>query len=131
MSTLKTLGLAIAITFAASSFACAQQNNPATNQQGNPAANQPGNPAANPQGNPAASQQGNPAANTHANNAGGTHQAKQKTGGAANSQKMAHNQNGHEANRHGRRRLYSYFRMGSCRTVHHPVSGRLVTVCHR
>lgn len=123
MSTLKTLGLAIAIAFAASSFAYAQQNNPATNQQGNPAANQQGNPAANQQG-----QQGNPAGNM---NAGGTHQAKQKTGGAANSQKLAHNENGNKANHHGRRRLYSYFRMGSCRTVHHPVSGRLVTVCHR
>jgi hypothetical protein len=119
MSTLKTLGLATAIAFAATSFACAQQNNPATNQQGNPAASQQGNPAANQQG-----QQGNPAA-------GGTHQAKQKTGGAANSQKLAHNQNVHGANHHGRRRLYSYFRMGSCRTARHPVSGRLVTVCQR
>jgi hypothetical protein len=114
MSNLKTLGLAIAIAFAASSFASAQQNNPATNPQGSPAANQPGNPAAN----------------APASGAGGTHQTSQKTGGAANSQKLAHNQNGHEGAHH-RRRLYSYFRMGSCRTVHHPVSGRLVTVCHR
>ena len=110
MSTLKTLGLAFAIAFAASSFACAQQNNPATNPQGNPSANQPGNPSAN--------QQNNAAANQHRNH-------------AANSQKMARSQNGHEGNPHRGRRLFSYFRIGSCRTVHHPVSGRLVTVCHR
>ena len=120
MSTLKTLGLAIAIAFAASSFACAQQNNPAGNQQGNPAANQQGNPAASPQG--------NPAANAPSGGAGGAHQTSQKTGGA----KVAHAQSGHGGGRHAKgRKLYSYYRIGSCRTVHHPVSGRLVTVCHR
>jgi hypothetical protein len=121
MSTLKTLGLAIAIAFAASSFACAQQNNPAANPQGNPAANQQGNPAASPQSSPAANAPAGSAG------AGGTHQTSQKTGGA----KVAHEQSGHGGGHHKGRRLYSYFRIGSCHTVHHPVTGRLVTVCHQ
>lgn len=110
MSTLKTLGLAIGIVFAASSFAFAQQGSPATNQQGNPATSQPSNPASN------------------AAASGGTHQTSQNTGSAANAQKLAHNQTGHRGHYRGRR-LYSYYRSGPCHLVYHPVTGRLVRVC--
>ena len=47
MISMKTLGLAIGIAFAASSFALGQQGSPAANQQSNPAANQQGNPTNN------------------------------------------------------------------------------------
>jgi hypothetical protein len=117
MSTLKTLGLAIGIAFAASAFAFAQQGNPAPNQQGGPAANQ--------------NQQGNPAANAPAGGGGGTQQTSQKTGSAANSQKLAHNQNGHAGTHHRGRRLYSYYHVVPCHVVRHPVSGRLMSVCRR
>lgn len=116
MSILKTLGVTIGLAFAASSFAIAQQNNPAPN----------------PQSNPAATQQGNPAGNAPAGSAGGTHQAGQKTGNAASSEKSAHNQHANAGNHHRHRRLFSFYRGGeTCHVVHHPVSGRVVTVCHR
>jgi hypothetical protein len=115
---IKTLSLAIGIAFAASSFGFAQQNNPAANQQGNPAAS-----------NPAASQQGNPASNAAASGGSGTHQTSQKTGSAANSQKVAHNQNGYRGRgHHGGKSLYSYYVRGQhCHMVHRP--GHLVRVC--
>jgi len=82
MITMRVLGLAIGVAFAASSFAFAQNNNPAAN-----------NPAAN-----------NPAANAAASGGSGTHQTSQKTGSAANTQKVLGNQQGyrHVAGRQGR-----------------------------
>lgn len=44
MSTMKTLGLAIGVAVAVSSFAFGQQSNPAPNQQAEPSTNQPANP---------------------------------------------------------------------------------------
>src|SRR5690348_11617087 len=62
MTPTKTLGIAIGIAFATSSFAFAQ---------------------------------GNPAANAAASGGPGTHQSTQKTGSAANTQKVIQNQNGY------------------------------------
>lgn len=124
MSTMKTVGLAIGIALAASSFALAQQG------KGNPT-NKPAAQQTTPTTNPAASgtQQGNPTNNAAASGGGGTHQTSQKTGSAANSQKVAHNQNGYKGKgRH--RRLYSYYRGERCHFIRHPVSRRLVKICH-
>lgn len=79
MITMKTLGLAIGLAFAASTFAMAQQ--------------------------------GNPAANAAASGGSGTHQTAQKTGTAANTQKVIRNQNGYRrmSSRHARSgRLFAY-----------------------
>lgn len=99
MSSLKTLGLAAAIAFAASSFAFAQNN---------------------------------PAGNAAASGGSGTHQTSQKTGSAANDQKVLGNQQGYRgvgrtASRRGRR---LYASTGHCRMIHRPGSGHLVRVCH-
>lgn len=110
MSTTKTLGLAIAIAFAALSFASAQQGNPEANQQGNPAAN------------PAAS------------GGSGTHQSTQKTGTAANTHKVVRNQNGYGGQ--GRfkhymgRAVYSYYSSGKHCQIVHPLHGPRTRVCH-
>jgi hypothetical protein len=100
MSSLKTLGLAIGIAFAASTFAFAQQSNPATNAA--------------------------------ASGGSGTHQTSQKTGSAANDQKVLGNQQGYRgagrtASRRGRG---LYASMGRCRMIHRPGSNHLVRVCH-
>jgi hypothetical protein len=76
MSTMKTLGFAIGIAFAASSFAFAQQGNP------------PANPAANP------------APNAAASGGGGTHQNSLKAGSAASTQKVLRNQQGNRKLNH-------------------------------
>lgn len=115
MSSLKTLGLAIGIAFTASTFAFAQQ--PAPQQ---PAPQQP------------AAQQGNPASNAAASGGSGTHQTSQKTGSAANNQKVLGNQQGYRgagrtASRRGRG---LYASMGHCRMIHRPGSRHLVRVCH-
>lgn len=111
MTRMKTLGLAIGIAFAASSFALAQQSNPPNNpaaQQGNPPnpAAQQANPA-----NPAASgaQQGNPT-----NSAAGSRTI-HRTGTAANRQRVS-NQNMRVAARPAHRRLYAQASAG-CRFV--------------
>jgi hypothetical protein len=114
MSSLKTLGLAIPIAFAASTFAFAQQ--PAPQQ-----------PAQQP-----ATQQGNPASNAAASGGSGTHQTSQKTGSAANNQKVLGNQQGYRgvgrtASRRGRG---IYASAGRCRMIHRPGSNHLVRVCH-
>jgi hypothetical protein len=106
MSSLKTLGIAIGIAFAASTFAFAQQSNP----------------------------QGNPAANAAASGGSGTHQTSQKTGSAANDQKVLGNQQGYRgvgrtASHRGRGRGL-YASMGHCRMIHRPGSRHLVRVCH-
>jgi hypothetical protein len=44
-------------------------------------------------------QQGNPANNAAASGGSGTHQSSQKTGSAANDQKVLHNQNGYRGGR--------------------------------
>jgi hypothetical protein len=97
MITMRALGLAVGVAFAASSFAFAQDSNPAAS---NPAANNPpaNNPAAN---NPAAN---NPPANAAASGGSGTHQTAQKTGSAANTKKVLGNRQGyrHVAGRQGR-----------------------------
>jgi hypothetical protein len=101
MSTMKTLGLAIGLAFAASSFAFAQQGNPA----------------------PAPGDQGNPAANAAASGGGGTHHDSLKTGTAQSSQKVLRNQQGY-------RHVYSYYRGGRCHLLHRPGSRHLVRICH-
>lgn len=89
MSTMKTLGLALGIAFAASSFAFAQQGNPAANEQGNPAAN------------------------AAASGGGGTHQNSLRTGSAGSTQKTLRNQQGYRGGR-----LYGYAPgRGNCRIV--------------
>jgi hypothetical protein len=103
MSTMKTLGLVIGLTFAASSFAFAQQGNPA--------------PA------PAPADQSNPAANAAASGGGGTHHDSLKTGTAQSSQKVLRNQQGY-------RHVYSYYRGGRCHLLHRPGSRHLVRICH-
>ena len=100
MSSLKTLGLAIGIAFAASSFAFAQQSNPANNAA--------------------------------ATGGSGTHQTSQKTGSAANTQKVLGNQRGYRgagrtASRRGRG---IYASMGRCHMIHRPGSRHLAKVCH-
>ena len=103
MITLRALGVAVGVAFAASSFALAQDNNPGAN---NPGANNPGtnnagtsSPGANKPGanNPAAN---NPPANAAAGGSSGTQQTAPKTGAAANT----HNRQGpkHVASRQGR-----------------------------
>jgi hypothetical protein len=101
MSTMKTLGLAIGLAFAASSFAFAQQGNPP----------------------PAPGDQGNPAANAAASGGGGTHHDSLKTGTAQSSQKILRNQQGY-------RHVYSYYRGGRCHLLHRPGSRHLVRICH-
>jgi hypothetical protein len=101
MSTMRTLGLAIGIAFAASTFAFAQQDN-------------------------------NPAANAAASGGSGTHQTSQKTGSAANTQKVMGNQQGYRGvgRTAARRGRGLYASMGHCRLIHHPGTGRLMRVCH-
>jgi len=89
MITMKTLGLAIGIAFAASTFALAQQNNPA--------------------------------ANAAASGGSGTHQTAQKTGTAANNQKVLGNQNGYRRTsaRHMRSgKLMAYQPGHKCHMLH-------------
>jgi hypothetical protein len=100
MIAMKTLGLAIGIAVASSSFAFAQQ--------GNPPANAPGKPPAN----------------AAASGGAGTHQNSLKTGSAASTQKVHRNQNGYRG-----RRLYGQLHVRHCHLVRHPVTRRLVTVC--
>jgi hypothetical protein len=99
MTTIKTLGLVIGLAFAASSFALAQQGNPATNAA--------------------------------ASGGSGTHQTSQKTGSAANSQKVQRNQQGYRgvgrtASRRGRG---LYASMGRCHMIHRPGTRHLVKIC--
>ncbi len=68
MSTLKTLAIASVVIFGASQFALAQ-NGAAT---------------------------GDPSTNAAASGGSGTHKGAQKTGGAANTQKIMKNQNGYK-----------------------------------
>jgi hypothetical protein len=95
MNTIKTIGVAIGIAFAASSFAFAQQ------------------------GNPTAGGQGNPAANAAASGGGGTHQNSLKTGSAQSSQKVLRNQQGyrHVFSYYRGRRCHVFRRPGSRRLV--------------
>jgi hypothetical protein len=51
----------------------------------------------------ALAQQGNPASNAGMSGGSGTHQSAQKTGSAANDQKVLHNQNGYRGGR-----IYNY-----------------------
>lgn len=126
MTTMKTLGIAVGIAFATSSFAFAQQGNPAANAaaSGGPGthqATQKTGSAANTQkvirnqngyglannGMPPASykgpgamqsypmEEGNTAVNAARSGGPGTHQSTQKTGSAANTQKVIQNQNGY------------------------------------
>jgi hypothetical protein len=101
MSNMKTLGLAIGLAFAASSFALAQQGTPA----------------------PAAGDQGNPAANAAASGGAGTHRDTPRTGTVQSTQKVQRNQ-------HGYRHVYSYYRGGRCHLFHRPGSRHLVRICH-
>jgi hypothetical protein len=98
MSSIKSLGLAIGIAFAASTFAFAQQ--------------------------------GTPAANAAASGGSGTHQTSQKTGSAANTQKVQGNQNGYKGGRTASRRGRGlYASMGRCHFIHRPGSRHLVKIC--
>ena len=93
MITMRTVGLAIGIAFAASSFAGAQQQPP----------------------------QGNPDVNAAASGGSGTHQSAQKTGSAANTQKVIRNQNGYgqTASRHvrPRRHIVAFVPSHRCRML--------------
>jgi hypothetical protein len=122
MTSMKALAIAIGVAFAASSFALAQQGSP-PNPQGNPA-NQQANPA-NQQANPA-NQPGNPANNAAASGGSGTHQTAQKTGSAANTQKVRGNHNGYRrlSAHHTRRvaarrprRIFAYQMSPRCRQL--------------
>ncbi len=78
-------------------------------------------------------QEGNPQSNAAASGGSGTHQTSQKTGSAANSQKVAHNQNGYRGRGHLRhymgRAVYSYYSDGKhCHIVHH-LRGPRVRIC--
>ena len=88
MITMKTVGLAIGIAFAASTFALAQQNNPA--------------------------------ANAAASGGSGTHQTAQKTGTAANNQKVLGNQNGYRrtSSRHVRHGKLMAYQPSHCHMLH-------------
>lgn len=107
MTSMKTLGLAIAIAFAASTFALAQQGNPPNNpaasgtQQANPT-----NPA------PAANgtQQGNPTNGPTAS------RTIHRTGTAANRHRMNQNRRV-AARRHAARRLYAFQPPPGCRLI--------------
>jgi hypothetical protein len=101
MSNMKTIGLAIGLAFAASSFAYAQQGNPA----------------------PAPGDQGNPAANAAASGGAGTHRDTPRTGTLQSTQKVQRNQQGY-------RHVYSYYRGGRCHLFHRPGSRHLVRICH-
>jgi hypothetical protein len=102
MSTIKSLGLAIGIAFAASTIAFAQQGTP----------------------------QNNPATNAAASGGSGTHQTSQKTGSAANTQKVLGNQNGYRgAGRTASRRGKLYASMGRCHFIHRPGTRHLVKIC--
>jgi hypothetical protein len=109
MTSIKTLGIAIGIAFAASSFALAQQGNPTNNpaaQQANPA-----NPAAS------GTQQGNPT-----NNAAASHGAP-VTGTAANRQQhrrisaLPPSNRRVAARRRAGRRLYAFQPPIRCRFI--------------
>lgn len=129
MSTIRPLGLAIGIVFAASSFALAQQSNPAANQQANPAANQQGNPAANQQGKPtnqaaaSGTKQGK-STNHAAANGNGMHQTSQGTGSArsaANHRVVTHPATGRRLAVRTHpvtgRRLYAFQPLSGCHFV--------------
>jgi hypothetical protein len=79
-------------------------------------------------------QQGSPQSDAAASGGSGTHQTSQKTGSAANSQKVAHNQNGYRGRGHFRhyvgRAVYSYYSDGKhCHIVHH-LRGPRQRICH-
>jgi hypothetical protein len=79
-------------------------------------------------------QQGNPQSNAAASGGSATHQTSQKTGSAANSQKVAHNQNGYRGSGHFRhymgRAVYSYYGGGKhCEIIHH-LRGPRQRICH-
>ena len=95
MTTLKTVTLAAALFAGASSLTMAQDlNRPPNGNNGMPPASYKG---------PGAMQkypvQGNTAANAAASGGSGTHSTAQKTGSAANTEKVIHNQNGYDLNR--------------------------------
>ena len=82
----------------------------------------------------ALAQEGNPAANAAAPGGSKTHQSSQKTGSAANSQKVAHNQNGYRsgsrAKYHIGRAVYSYYRNGKHCQIVHDMRGPRTRICH-
>jgi hypothetical protein len=103
MTSMKTLGLAIGIALAASSFALAQQGNPPNN----PAAQQanPTNPAAN------GTQQANPT------NGPAASRTAPRTGTAANRQGVSNQHRRVAARRAAARRLYAYQPSPGCRLI--------------
>ena len=100
MRTMKVLGLVIA--FATSSFASAQE--------------------------------GNPAATAAANGGSGTQLSSQKTGSAAHSPNVVHNQNRNSgssrARYHASRAIYSYYRNGKHCEIVHGLRGPRTRICH-
>lgn len=78
-------------------------------------------------------QDGNPAANAAASGGSGTHQSSQKTGSAANTQKVVRNENGYRGKGRFRhyvgRAVYSYHSDGKhCHIVHH-MRGPRMRIC--
>ena len=98
MITMRSLGLAIGIAFAASTFAFAQQ--------------------------------GSPADNAAASGGSGTHQTAQKTGTAANTQKVIHNQsNRRMSSRHMRSGKLFAYQPARCRHMHHHKGSPMAKNC--
>jgi hypothetical protein len=103
MTSMKALGLAIGIAFAASSFALAQQGNPPNNppaQQANPT-----NPAAS------GTQQSNPTNSPTAS------RTIHRTGTAANRQRVSNQHRRVAARRRAARRLYAFQPSPGCRLI--------------
>jgi hypothetical protein len=127
MTSMKTLGLAIGMALAASSFALAQQGNPPNNPA--PNAMQQGSPMNNPAAN--GTQQGKPA-NNAATNASGMHQTSQKTGSArsgANHRVVTHPVTGRRiaVRRLPGRRIYAYQPLPGCHFVR--IGAHLRKIC--
>jgi hypothetical protein len=104
MTSMKTLGFAIAIAFAASSFALAQQGNPTNN----PPAAQQGNPSNNPAA--SSTQPTNPT------NQPAASRTIHRTGTAANRQRVNQNRRV-AARRRANRRLFAFQPSSRCRFV--------------
>lgn len=103
MTSMKTLGLAIGIAFAAASFALAQQNNPPNNPPAQQAA--PANPAAT--GTPQANPTNSPTAS----------RTMHRTGTAANRQRVSNQNRRLAARRQAARRLYAFQPAPGCRLI--------------
>jgi hypothetical protein len=78
--------------------------------------------------------EGNPAANAAASSGSGMDQSSQKTGSAAHSPKVVHNQNRNSGSSrapyHVSRAVYSYYRNGKHCEIVHRLRGPRMRICH-